>query len=230
MTIDDLLVVVPAHDEEELLDGCLTSIRRAVGALGPGSPRVQQVVVLDDCRDGSEAVARRHDVEVVSRAVRNVGVARAVGVAVARRHVSDPARGWVATTDADSRVPTTWLLDHLRAAEEHDLLVGPVLPDPSSLHPAVLREWRRRHTRTGHHVHGANLGIRLAAYDAAGGFPPVVTGEDVALVDAVRGSGARVSGRARPVVTAARQQGRAPAGFAAYLAALALEVLPGSAT
>ncbi|GAA1477585.1 glycosyltransferase [Nocardioides aestuarii] len=228
--VDDLLVVVPAHDEEEQLDQCLTSFRRAVGALGPEGPRVHLVVVLDDCRDDSEAIARRHDVEVVSCAVRNVGVGRAVGVAVGRRHVTDPDRAWVATTDADSRVPTTWLLDHLRAAEAYDLLVGPVLPDPSGLHPSVLREWQRRHTRAGHHVHGANLGVRLASYDAAGGFPPLATGEDVALVHRARRQGARVTGAARPVVTAPRQQGRAPGGFAAYLAALALEVLPGSAT
>ena len=225
--IDDLLVVVPAHDEEELLRECLASIRRAVGALGPGGPRVHRVAVLDDCSDGSEAEVARHDVEVVSCAVRNVGVARAVGVAVGRRHVADPARAWLATTDADSRVPATWLLDHLAAAAEHDVLVGPVAPDPAGLHPSVLGEWRRRHTRVGHHVHGANLGIRLAAYDAAGGFPPVATGEDVALVDRARRHDARVTGGGAPVVTASRQQGRAPSGFAAYLAALALEVLPG---
>lgn len=225
--IDHLLVVVPAHDEEELLDDCLTLTGRAAAVLGAGGPQVHRVVVLDDCRDGSEAVARRHDVEVVTCAVENVGVARAVGVAVARRHVADPARAWIATTDADSRVPASWFLDHLAASEQHDLLVGPVVPDPSSLHPAVLREWRRRHTRVGHHVHGANLGIRLAAYDVAGGFAPVPTGEDVTLVDAARRSGARVTGVGRPVMTATRQQGRAPAGFAAYLAALALEVLPG---
>lgn len=230
MILDDLLVVVPVHDEVRLLDACLTRIGDASRHLPIAGPRLRTVVVLDACRDGSARVAARHDVEVVACEARNVGLARALGVATAARDVSDPSRAWVAATDADSLVPGTWLLDHLLAAERHDLLVGPVVPDSSDLHPAVLREWRLRHARSGHHVHGANLGVRLSTYAAAGGFPGLETGEDVALVERARRDGARLTGAARPVVTAARQHGRAPGGFAAYLAALALEVLPGATT
>ncbi len=226
MNVDDLLVVVPVHDEESVLDDCLAHLDAAVDALGTGGPRVRRVVVLDSCRDDSEAVASRHPGEVVRCEARNVGTARALGVSTWAPGVTDPSRAWVASTDADSRVPVTWLLDHLQAAAEHDLLVGPVLPDPVGLAPAVLREWRRRHTRVAHHVHGANLGVRLSTYLECGGFPPLTSGEDAALVAAARRAGARTTGRSRPVVTSSRSHGRAPAGFAAYLRDLAHEVMP----
>ena len=69
--------------------------------------------------------------------------------------------------------------------------MGTVEPRPGDLSPAALSAWHQRHTTAdGHdHVHGANLGFTLAAYRSAGGFPPVPTHEDVALVAAARAAG-----------------------------------------
>lgn len=219
--IDQLLVVVPAHDEEAVLGRCLEHLVAAVEHLGPVAPLVRSVVVLDSCTDGSAAVARRHAVEVVGCTARTVGRARSVGVLAAYAS-GDPRRTWLATTDADSRVPVDWLAEHLAAARAGaDLLLGPVLPDPDVLADDLLRRWLDLHPRAGAHVHGANLGVRLSSYLAAGGFPPVANGEDVALVAAVRDLGGRVvTGRSR-VVTSARTEARAPEGFAAYLRQMA---------
>lgn len=219
--IDRLLVVVPAHDEEAVLGRCLDHLAAAVDHLGPAAPRVRTVVVLDGCTDGSAAVARRHRVEVVGCTARTVGRARAVGV-LAAYATGDPRHTWLATTDADSRVPAGWLAEHLDAARSGaDLLLGPVLPDPDELADDLLRRWLDLHPRSGAHVHGANLGVRLSSYLAAGGFPPLACGEDAALVAAVRDGGGRVvTGRSR-VVTSARTQARAPEGFAAYLRQMA---------
>ena len=75
-------------------------------------------------------------------------------------------------------------------------------------------------------MHGANLGLSAAAYRAVGGFPALSTGEDVALVEALAGSGARIAWLARPVVaTSARRSARAPHGFSSFLRALEREVL-----
>lgn len=222
--LDDLLVVVPAHDEEERLDHCLTALAVARARV-PEDVVVRTVVVLDACSDRSAEVAAVHDVDTVVCQVRNVGTARALGVLAAARGVADPRRAWVATTDADSVVPTGWLRDHLRAAAGHDLLVGRVVPDDAEVAPPVLAEWGRRHRRRAHHVHGANLGIRLSTYVSLDGFRPLPSGEDVALVQEARRRGARTTGRGSAVVTSGRLRGRAPAGFADYLADLAQEVL-----
>ncbi len=222
--VDRVLVVVPAHDEEALLGRCLASIAAAAERL-PERVVVRTVVVLDDCSDATADVAAEHGVATVGTRVRNVGAARALGVAVASRDAPDEAATWVATTDADSHVDRAWLADHLAAARAgHDALVGPVRPDPADVLPVVLREWHRRHQAPGRHVHGANVGVRLSAYRAVGGFPPVVTGEDVALVEALLAHGAPVARGGAPVLTSGRTDGRAPDGFAAYLGALALDL------
>jgi hypothetical protein len=68
-------------------------------------------------------------------------------------------------------------------------------------------------------VHGANLGIRGDAYLSLGGWPPVATGEDVALAGRARASGhLRITRTASiPVLTSVRMRGRAPEGFSGYL-------------
>ncbi|GGU51567.1 hypothetical protein GCM10010289_84950 [Streptomyces violascens] len=49
-----------------------------------------------------------------------------------------------------------------------------------------------RHSWRHPHVHGANLGVRASAYLSVGGFPPLVVGEDVALVQALERHGHRI--------------------------------------
>ena len=131
---------------------------------------------------------------------------------------------WVASTDADSVVPPHWLTAQVGwAAEGIGLVVGTVVPRPGDLSPATLSAWHQRHsTADGHdHVHGANLGFRLDAYRAVGGFPPLHTHEDVRLVAAMAGAAVpTVATGAVPVVTSGRRTGRAPGGFAHYLAEL----------
>jgi len=48
-------IVIPAHDEEHRIDRTLSSYRAACA--GPG---VRFLVALDDCRDGTAALVRRH--------------------------------------------------------------------------------------------------------------------------------------------------------------------------
>ena len=50
-------VVLPVHDEEELLPGALQSLEMAVNALSP-SISCRVAVVLDRCGDASTAIAR----------------------------------------------------------------------------------------------------------------------------------------------------------------------------
>ena len=78
-------VVVPVHDEQELLGRSIAALRHAVAheAARPGGVRTEVVLVLDGCTDGSAAVARLSPFHVVEVSARGVGAARAVGVDVA---------------------------------------------------------------------------------------------------------------------------------------------------
>jgi glycosyltransferase involved in cell wall biosynthesis len=242
-SLDRVVVVVPARDEERLLPGCLDSVLAARTALVRRRPRlgVDVVVVLDRCTDGSaEVVAGYEDVVCLAHTAGCVGAARATGVEAALRAGGDPRRTWLANTDADTEVPAHWLRAQVDLADEGlDLVLGTVVPD--DLESRVLHAWsQRHHLGEGHgHVHGANLGVRANRYLEAGGFAAVPLHEDLLLAEAVRASGAPwVATDATRVRTASRRRGRVNGGFATYLRDLAAEVTgevadvagPGTAT
>ncbi|WP_307781268.1 glycosyltransferase [Agilicoccus flavus] len=222
-------VVVPARDEQTLLGACLASVRHAEASLRRTRPGVDVdvVVALDRCTDASADVAAAHRVRTRLCDHGCVGGARHEGVVAAIRHAVDagidPGRLWIAGTDADSVVPTDWLTTQVELADAgHDVLVGTV--EPHGLEPALARAWREAHDlREGHpHVHGANLGLRASTYLAAGGFRPLAVHEDVDLLGRARSTGAACLSTDRTrVATSSRLHGRAPDGFAAYLADLA---------
>ena len=120
-------VVIPAHDEEDLLPSCLAAVRLAAAPLaGIG---VHVVVVADACTDQTARLARAGGAAVLDIQARSVGAARAAGVAEVLRRTGplDPASVWLATTDADTLVPPCWLTRQLRYAEGGwDAVVGTV--------------------------------------------------------------------------------------------------------
>lgn len=219
-------VVVPARDEEELLPRCLDSLESARRSLRERHPDLpcRVFVALDSCHDATAAlVAARAGVTAVPVSFGQVGATRDAGVRAAARWVGDEDRAtvWIACTDADTVVGPSWLVDQVAlAGEGHDLVVGTVQPDPGDLDARELGLWWERHTMPdGHeHVHGANLGFSLAAYDRAGGFPHVPLHEDVEIVRRMREAGVvhAAPGGLR-VTTSGRRHNRAPGGFAAYL-------------
>jgi glycosyltransferase involved in cell wall biosynthesis len=109
--VEQVVVVVPAHNELEHLPNCLCALTTA--ALCLPAP-VLIVVVLDACDDGSERLAGEFgpDVHFVSVDAGNVGAARAAGFEYARDRCAAGAAAhtWYATTDADSTVNAQWLL------------------------------------------------------------------------------------------------------------------------
>ena len=202
-----IAVIVPAHNEAADVGRCLQSIALAAKHPGLQSEPVVTVVALDACTDETPEVCAHHGAAAITVEARCVGAARAA----AASHALALGARWIASTDADSHVPRDWL-DY-----------------PSTVRQAFAR---RELARDGHrHIHGANLGVSAAAYQGVGGFPQLVTGEDVALVQALQRSGATIAWRARPVVTtSARRSARAPHGFSGFLRALEREVLEARAT
>ncbi|OZM72097.1 glycosyl transferase [Amycolatopsis antarctica] len=218
-----IAVVVPAHDEERLLPSCLRSLRVAAAEVPP-EVVVTVLVAADSCTDRTVAVARAAGADVLEIDARNVGVSRHAGIAAALGGAR--ARGvWLASTDADSEVPRDWLTAHLGfATAGWDAVAGTVFVTDWGVRPAGVRTrfLREYHPADGHpHAHGANLGLSAEAYERAGGFAPLPTGEDVALLAAVAAGGGRVLRTTRAAVgTSARVRGRAPGGFAGHLSLL----------
>jgi glycosyltransferase involved in cell wall biosynthesis len=218
-------IVIPAHNEEASLARCLRSILAAARDPALAGEAVRTVVVLDDCTDRSAEIARHYGVETLALQARNVGVARAAG---AQRLLEAGAR-WLAFTDADSRVSPGWLKAQLSL--DADAVCGSICVDDWTAHSPDVRDYFRRTymDADGHrHVHGANLGVSAQAYLRAGGFAPLACSEDVALVEQLEATGARIVWSAAPrVVTSARRAARARGGFGdtlcAWAAALALE-------
>ncbi|MEI3865850.1 glycosyltransferase [Microbacterium sp. CCNWLW134] len=222
-------VVVPVHDEEELLAGCLESLAVAVAAAEGVGARVEVVLVLDACTDRSSAIAAEFEVTTVAVTAARVGAARRAGVAEALRLLDsvDLADVWIANTDADSAVPVNWLTHQLALMRAgSDIVLGTVRPDFADLAPAHVAYWRATHHRgrPAGNTHGANLGVRGSVYRAAGGFTDVPEHEDVRLVETARALGAIVTASdAAEVTTSGRVEGRTPGGYAAFVRATAAQ-------
>ena len=214
------------HDEAELLPHCLAALAAAADM---ADMPVHVAVVLDGCTDGSDSVlaatGRLGDTtHVVRIGDTNVGAARAAGCAalLERYAVADL---WLATTDADSAVGPSWLRQQLRYARAgYDAVAGTITIEDWTAYCREAQDAYRQayHHGWGHrHVHGANLGFRADAYVQAGGFAPLPTHEDVALVAALTAAGRRVAWADDvPVTTSSRRLGRAPGGLSRFLSTL----------
>ncbi|GLH35741.1 MULTISPECIES: glycosyltransferase [Pseudomonas] len=213
-------IVIPAHNEEALLDECLRAALRAGEHAQLAGEPVEILVVLDSCSDGSAQIVSAYPVLSLQIEARNVGEARAAG---ARLLLERGAR-WIACTDADSRVADDWLAAQLGL--EADAVCGTVTVEhwhESFDEAAQIRYHRHYQARDGHrHIHGANLGVSAEAYRLVGGFKPLTCDEDVQLVRALERSGANIAWSHRPQVhTSARLDSRAKGGFGDFLRNLA---------
>lgn len=225
--IDRIGVVVPANNEEHALPACLEGLHVAARLV---TTPVTVVVVLDACTDLSATVVREaiqtptFTVKAVTVDARNVGYARRAGMAELIGCVPESGT-WLATTDADSVVSENWFvaqLDHADAGAR--VVAGTVTVADWREHSRAVRDRATNdYLASPHrHVHGANLSFSATAYLAAGGFSPLASDEDVALVRAFRANDEPIAwAMDLAVTTSARRQARAPKGFASYLAALA---------
>ncbi|PZU07152.1 MAG: glycosyl transferase family 2 [Sphingobium sp.] len=170
----------------------------------------------------------------------NAGTARRRAMGLGLHRLSCLDTGVLLTTDADARLPSHWISANLAAISRGaDLVGGRILLDRSEAVPqhvvrlrAMLDSyWEEVREiedtidplphdpppRHGDHT-GASLAIRAATYIAAGGVPPIETGEDRALVSSALATGAHL---AHPmdvwVEVSARTVGRAVGGMADYL-------------
>lgn len=210
-----IAAVVPAHNEAECLSACIASIQQAATSPALRGEAVRIFVCADACTDKSESIAEQMGARVLSLDARNVGAARALGAQAAL----DAGARWLAFTDADSVVAPDWLAAQLSL--NADAVCGTVaICDWGDYGSNMRQHYGRTYTDADNHrhIHGANLGVSALAYRRAGGFLPLVSSEDVALVDALQACGADIAWSAKPrVTTSARRDFRAPDGFGATL-------------
>ena len=224
-------VLVPVHNEEELLGSALAAIERAFSEVMHRGIECRTAIVLDGCCDQSATIARRwarslarleapHRSALVLRCrSAGVGEARRLGAAALLRkwRALNPGNIWLATTDADSRVPPGWLAAQLAAHEfGADLWTGRVtVEDWSPYEEETARLWNEAYDAEQVPVHGASLGFNAQMYLDAGGFASLGTGEDRALHQAILAVGGRAcEDMELRVITSGRRMARAPQGFA----------------
>lgn len=234
----DVVVAIPAHNEQRLVRRCVESVKTAAGhAADAGvAGRVLVAVAAHRCTDrtAEEVLTclssyRGPFLVTVDRLSPTVGAVRARLLAdVAARYPLHPG-AWILNTDADSEVPAAWiseLITRSAATDQPAAIAG--LVELTGWAPSELA--RRRydaiikagvHTHTHDHVYGANLAVRWDAYTAVGGFHSVGHGEDHDLVDRLRDQNFAVATTFSPLVkTSGRAPGRAGHGLGALLARL----------
>ncbi|GAC1305525.1 MAG: glycosyltransferase [Steroidobacteraceae bacterium] len=187
------------------------------------------VVVADRCTDRTVERARRalgSAGEVICIDVRSAGAARREGVARMLAHwgESDPARIWLANTDADTFVSEEWIAVQLAFADQGITAVAGIVHlhagASASVHDVFRTTYLTTPQGTHSHVHGANLSVRADAYVDVGGWSDLPLAEDHCLWARLRRRGWRVSSPVSSVVaTSPRLEGRAKGGFADALKA-----------
>ncbi len=239
-------VAIPVRNEAERIGGCLRALSEQNG---PAPDRVVLLVnnttdetlsVVDQVRPDL-----RFPVECVVRNFgepgAHAGRARAEAMEIAAGYVGP--NGLLLTTDADGKVAPNWLSATLAAlASRIDCVCGRAEIDPveaqaipAHLHrddaeevayatvldhihalvdPDPFDPWPR-HTEHS----GASIAVRVAAWAAASGVPPLANGEDRAFLEALRRADRTVRHALDVrVVVSGRVVGRASGGMADTMA------------
>lgn len=223
-------VIIPAHNEERRIAHSLWGIERAAAHPLLRGCTVLPVVVLDDCEDDTARCVQIARTRLRGGAIearyRNVGASRKAGIDYVLRYAKGQRRDhiWIATTDADSVVDRSWLIRQLawwrRGA---GAIAGTVRPYASQRSPRRFARYDAYMNELGldfghPHVHGANMAFTAETYLEAGGIESLPTAEDHALWKSMCGTGRPTWSVGDVVVTtSARDEGRAPNGFAGFL-------------
>ena len=237
-------VVVPAHNEEDLIRACLEAL---VSQENIAPHEYEVILVLDNCSDATEPHARAIAGEnphlrlhFLDGPGKGAGHARRVGMEAACQRLLElgSPSGLIASTDADTAVSPDWLSTQLaHTARGAQAIGGRIeLAEEESLQKSVS-SWRSKQGALRHQTlltengkfssnvmehwqfSGASLALTAAVYEEIGGLEPLAALEDEYLERVLRQRGIPIE---RPlavkVKTSARQNGRAERGLAQDLA------------
>jgi len=201
-----ITIIIPARNEAAHIGDCLTSILAC-----PCPAGMREILVIDDfSEDDTAAIAgallkNGHGrVLQMSRYLTagerlNSYKKKALEIAI------DEARGsWIITTDADCRVPPSWL-QQLAAPMQHgtvQFIAAPVSFTPAGGRKSILYYFQSLDFMTmqgitaasaalklGNMCNGANLAFSKAAFEAVGGYKGIdhiASGDDMLLMYKIR--------------------------------------------
>src|SRR5512134_3236417 len=124
-----LSIVIPAFNEESLIESCLQSISTSLAANYKPGFTSEIIVVDNNSTDNTANLARQAGVQVVFEPINQIGRARNTGAAEA-------TGDWLLFVDADSILNSELLADILRLIEE-----GKSVGCGSTLHMQALPWW-----------------------------------------------------------------------------------------
>jgi glycosyltransferase involved in cell wall biosynthesis len=113
-------LIIPAHNEEAFLPGCLAAAKAAGDGVDAG---VEIIVVLNRCNDGTERIALDHGCRIVREDAKNLSKIRNAGAAAAAGDI-------VVTCDADSRMHLGTFAEILRRLDAGKTIGGGALVLP----------------------------------------------------------------------------------------------------
>jgi glycosyltransferase involved in cell wall biosynthesis len=220
--------VIPARDEALRITAALEALaaQRDLAGLPLPTGTFDVVVLANGCTDATVDIvrtfARRNDappttvLEATAPQIANVGAARRVlmDAAATRFMAAGRPRGWIASTDADSRVDRRWVALTL-AQHDCDAVMGRIVVDPrerAHLDAAETRlfvsemAYRRAvaqleavrdpvpHDPAPRHGHryGASLAVRAETYLRTDGMPEIPQREDLGFYTRLTSIDARV--------------------------------------
>lgn len=179
-------LVVPAHNEEEFLPGCLEAARQAADRV---SNSVEIVVVLNRCTDGTERIARTHGCVIAREDAKNLSLIRNAGVAATSGEI-------VVTCDADSRMHPDTFIEIVRRLEEGRVVGGGAMVFPERWSVGIIASALAILPYLA--FTGVSFGLfwfKRRDFDEIGGFDPrLVSVEDVDFAQRLKKHG-RKSGR-----------------------------------
>lgn len=228
------LIVIPARNEADRIGACLTALA------GQGA---DVLVIANNCTDATGSLSIRAGAALIDCTIPDggVGAARRLGVAEGLRRMTGTR--CLMTSDADCQVAPDWVMQnrlHLDAGAAAVCgLVRPIPEEHAALPPGLLRRAKLEDRflalkaqveahltgAAGHEqTPGASLAFTHSAYKSVGGFDPMPTHEDRAIILRLKARGLLVV-HARDVIVRAscRLDGRAPGGMADALRARSID-------
>ncbi len=165
----DLLVVVPAFNEQRFIEGCIASINQHLSA---SAISVETIVVDNGSTDRTGELAKQCGAHVVTIERASVSHARNVGASY------KPSR-FIAFIDADVIVTAEWgaaIIQLISQPPSRPLLTGcqyAVREDAGWIEEHWFKNLKDKH------LNGGNIIVTREGFDATGGFDETLkTGED----------------------------------------------------
>lgn len=192
-----LSFVVPAHDEEALIGATLDAIRASASAAG----EPYEIIVVDDgSTDRTAAIAAEAGARVVSVNVRQIGVARNAGAAVATGET-------LVFVDADTVITAAHVRGVIDAMRSGAVGGGAAarFDEPVPRYAQLMIRAMGPVFRVLRLAAGSFLFCSKSAFDAVGGFDrSLYAGEEIALSRALNRRGPFIVLR-EPVLTSGRK-------------------------